>query len=562
MATEENFNKQVEEIATRAHKMRALCINSQFHPVTREFIADDAARLASLDAAAQQEPMFESLTTEHRQQIVSGMASAVAEYSNENGKEPSDEILATAHKSMESLLVADKASKGRDAQMMYESVGQSLSTSEGVEVRARMAGIVLPTLLATPTSEAVAYVPAATDEIEIFYCHRVAGTSFGDFKKGQVIDDATVGQYSQMKQRYPFVEAQQPDGTKKEFKFVSKTDLKNTTIEIPFKKGSVSIFYNRQCVATDFDKMNQKLYGDIKTADGTSISVNGTIDYVAGSVTVTTTGALEDGKELHIQFEIDIEAKPELIPTIENDMESRKMRPSQSAIACNETIQAMFKMDREFGIDLKSMQMTQLRNYLANEKAIKHLTDMAFSCYHTGTFNTYCPADADWKLQRELLREKLLNVSQQMLANTKTTGLSGMYLGTQAATYVKALGAPFFTPAANYKQTNRVHYCGLLFGMWRVYEVPVAIPNIGPWDIFGYGRGSNHTEAGYIAADAIPATMYDHPIGANLRSRNTLWELAYGEVQPFNGSEYFFKLTLENIPPVTDKTKATAKVTK
>ena len=549
MNTKQRFNRQVEDISSRANKMRHLCVDSQFNPLTREFIADDAERMTSIDAAAQQEPMFESLSDEHRQQIVSGMASSVAEYANKYGNQPSDQLLATAHKAMESMLILESANKGHDAQLMTESIGKSLSTSEGVEIRARMAGIILPTLLATATSDAVAYVPAGSDEIEFFKINRVAGVSFGDFKKGQIIDDSTVGQYSQMRQRYAFAKDQQPDGALKEFAFNSKTDLENTTIEIPFKKGSVSVFYNHSRVARDFDQMNAKLYGDITLPDSTIAGVNGVIDYNAGTVVVTTTTELPKGAELHIEFEIDIEEKPELIPTITNDMESRKMRPSQSAIACDATIQAMFAMDREYNIDLRSMQMTTLRNYLANEKALKHLDDMSFANNKHTEFNIWCPVGEDWRLHRELLREKFLTISTSILEATGTTGLSGLYAGVQASTVLKSLGSPFFTPVANYKQTNRVHYCGMLFGMWRLYEVPIKIAGIGANDVLCYGRGTNHIDAGYVAADAIPATMYVHPIGANLRSRETLWELSYGEIQPFNGSEYFYGLTIENKAP-------------
>lgn len=549
MATE-RFNERVKDIAIRASKMRSLCIDSQYDAMGN-FISDDNQRLASIDAAAAADPMFESVSDNHRIDIVSGMASAVAEYSNEFKCHPRDEVLASAHKAMESLIIHDSAgqSNTNESKMLLESIGVSMSTSDGIDLNAKMVGLILPVLLATTTSDAVTYIPAANDEIEIFKVDRVAGSNFGDMKKGQIIDDSTIAQYSQMKQRYPFVDGQQPDGTKKEFVFTSKTDLLNTKIDLPFKKGSVSLYFNRQRVAGDFEQKNGKIYGDITISENESISVNGTIDYSTGSASITTSTALPDKAQLHLEFEIDIESNPELIPTITNEMSSRKLRPSQAAIACDATIQAMFKMQRELGIDLKSMQMSQLRNYLANEKALKHLADMIFACQNGSTFNIFTPAGEDWKMHRELLREKLLLVSKEILKATKTTGLTGMFAGIQASTILKSMGSEFFTPAQGYRQTNRVHFTGMLFGIWRVYEVPMKIGDLNEWDILCYGRGSNHSEAGYVAADAIPATMYNHPIGASLRSRNTLWELSYGELQPFNGASYFYKLTIENTKP-------------
>lgn len=548
-----NFNKRVEDIAERAHVMRELCVNSQFDARSGEFIADEATRAAAIDAVAATMPMFESLSPEHRVQVVTAMASSVAEFERTYGELPRDEVLAAAHKSMEGMLLLEGKSGDSEAAMMMESIGKSLSSSEGVELRAKMVGLVLPTMLATATSDAVTYVPAQNDEIEIFRIHRIASTNFGDFKRGTRIDEETVGQYSQMRQRYPFVQAQQPDGVKKEFTFTAKTDLPNTSEDIPFKKGTVNVYFNRRIVARDFEQKNGLLYGRIELDGGEAINVNGTIDYNTGAITVTTSDLLPTGSELHAEFEIDIEAKPELIPTIDHEMESCKLRPSQSAIAVDASIQAMFAMTREYGVDLKSMQMSHMRNFLANEKARKHLRDMDFACRRSTSFNLYVPDGEDWKLHREKLHEKLLNISQQLLKATRVSGLRGVYAGVQASTVLKSLGAPFFTPAPNYKQTNEVHYAGLVFGTWKVFEAPIGIKE---WDILCYARGNSHSEAGYVASDAIPATMYNHPIGTNLRARNTLWELAYGEIHPFGGSDYFLRLTLVNEKPEEAPTEA------
>lgn len=321
---------------------------------------------------------------------------------------------------------------------MMESIGSSLSESSGVEIRAKMVGLILPTMLATATSDAVTYIPGANDEVEIFKVRRVAGSNFGDLKRGEEIDSTTVGQYSQMRQRYKFPAAQQPDGTKTEFAFKAKTDL-SMGIDIPVKKGTAAIYYNRRRVATDFDQKNGRLYGEVPQTDGTMISISGTVDYTNCSIVVTPATALPAG-ELHVMFEIDIEASPELIPTIDHDMTSCKLRPSQAAIAADATIQAMFAMNREYNIDLKSMQMSHLRNFLANEKAVRHLTDIDFACVNESTFNLYCPADADWKLHRELLRQTLLNISTNILELTKTVGLIGMFAGRQACTVLKSMG--------------------------------------------------------------------------------------------------------------------------
>ncbi|MCS0255814.1 hypothetical protein [Vibrio alginolyticus] len=539
-----NFNKRIEAIHLGAQAMRNLCVESQFDSQTGIFLTDDNSRGAAILSAIANEPMFESVSQETAVSIVSGMQSAVREYENTYGHLPSDELMASAHATMRNMMTLEGAKRdGSTGAMMLESIGQSLSTSEGVEIRAKMVGLVLPVLLKTATLDAVTMIPAGANEVEIFKVYRRTGSNFGDFAAGTEIDQATVGQYSSMRQRYKFVSEQQPDGTKTTHVFDSKTDLQHTKFEIPFTKTSVSLFINHKRVARDLDSNGSQ----IMTGTHNGMVINCQIDHAKGKVTVTPTSALPAGTVLHIEFEVDIERRPDLIPTIDHDMDSRILRPRQNAIAADATIQAMFTMQREFGQDLKSLQMSHMRNTLASEKATRHLVDMDFACTREETFNIYVAAGEDWRLHRERLNEVLLNVSTKILQATRTTGMTGIFAGTGASTILKSLGAPYFVAPANYQQKNAIHYAGKLFGMWKVFECPVVI---GTNDMLCYGRGSSHSEAGYVAGDAIAATMYTHPIGKGLVASNTLYELAYGEIHPFDGEDYFYRVKLIDEAPL------------
>lgn len=539
-----NFNKRIEAIHLGAQAMHNLCVESQFDSQTGIFLTDDNSRGAAILSAIANEPMFESVSQETAVGIVSGMQSAVREYENTYGHLPSDELMASAHATMRNMMMLEGAKRdGSTGAMMLESIGQSLSTSEGVEIRAKMVGLVLPVLLETATLDAVTMIPAGANEVEIFKVYRRTGSNFGDFAAGTEIDQATVGQYSSMRQRYKFVSEQQPDGTKTTHVFDSKTDLQHTKFEIPFTKTSVSLFINHKRVARDLDSNGSQ----IMTGTHNGMVINCQIDHAKGKVTVTPTSALPAGTVLHIEFEVDIERRPDLIPTIDHDMDSRILRPRQNAIAADATIQAMFTMQREFGQDLKSLQMSHMRNTLASEKATRHLVDMDFACTREETFNIYVAAGEDWRLHRERLNEVLLNVSTKILQATRTTGMTGIFAGTGASTILKSLGAPYFVAPANYQQKNAIHYAGKLFGMWKVFECPVVI---GTNDMLCYGRGSSHSEAGYVAGDAIAATMYTHPIGKGLVASNTLYELAYGEIHPFDGEDYFYRVKLIDEAPV------------
>lgn len=551
MEKKNSFNTRISDIAKKSQAMRNLCIGSQFDANTGAFLTDDAGRQAAITLAISNDPMFESagMSLESSFEIVSGMQSAIREYEQIHGELPRDEVLASAYQTMGNMMMLEgKSESGSIGEMMLESIGQSLSTSEGVEIRAKMIGLVLPVLLDTATLDAVTMMPAGANEVEIFKVYRITGSNFGDFAAGTEIDQATVGQYTNMRQRYEFAEAQRPDGTKTSFSFDSATDLKHTKTPVPFRKGYVSLFIDRKRVARDMDSSSGLLTGQFTKADGTKVIINGQVDYAKGKVEIALAsgGTLPEGTELHIEFEVDIEKSPELIPVIDHEMDSVKIRPSQRAVAADASIQAMFTMQREYSQDLKSMQMSHMRNTLAAEKATGHLVDMNFCCTTETTFNLYVAAGEDWKLHRERLNETLLAVSTEILQKTKTSGLVGIYAGTQACNWLKSLGAPSFVAPANYRQKNSIHYAGKLFGMWKVFECPTVI---GTNEMLCYGRGSGHSEAGYVAGDAIAATMYTHPIGKNLKASNTLYELSYGEVHPYNGEDYFYRVILVDEAP-------------
>ncbi|HHY0551953.1 TPA: hypothetical protein ACVU5P_004272 [Vibrio parahaemolyticus] len=545
------FEEQQNDINRRASAMYALCINSQFDPITGA-VLDDEERIRNIPNVTADHPMFESVSEEHQQFIISGAQTAIREYEETYGEFPRPDVMASAHKAMENVLILEGRKKdGTIGQMMLESIGQSLDTnSDNVEIRARTIGVVLPVLLATATLDAVTLLPGDANEVEIFKIYRRTGNSFGDFKKGTEIDQLAVGQYSSMRQRYPFADGMQPNGTLTNYVFTSKTDLANTDVEIPFNKGSVSLFVNHKRIARDADGSGGTFMGKVNI-DGTDVTITCEVDYENGVLTVNSGAtALPTGMTLDAEFEVDIEKRPDLIPTIEYDMEGKKIHPFQRAIAADATIQTMFTMQREYSIDFKSMQQGHLRNVIAAEKAQGHLRDMDYACTRETTFNIYVEPGEEWRGHRQRLQETLLNVSEEILKSTKVTGMTGLYAGRSASTIIKTLGAPDFIAPANYKQTNDIHYAGRLFGVWKVFEAPIVI---GDFEMLCYGRGTSYNEAGYVAGDAIPATLYTHPILANLRARDTLYELTYGEIHPYDGELYFYRVKLIDEAPVREE---------
>lgn len=91
--------------------------------------------------------------------------------------------------------------------------------------------------------------------------------------------------------------------------------------------------------------------------DGATVTLTGTVDYAAGNRGCGVQHRPADGIAVHIGYDVDIEKDSSLIPRIDHQMDSRVLLPHESAIAGNVTLQALWGLRREFGLDADNMAM-------------------------------------------------------------------------------------------------------------------------------------------------------------------------------------------------------------
>lgn len=551
---------RVGQISSVAASVKAACVDSQLDGGA--VISNNADWASSVTDAALKQPMFEALGSKAAvAHVASSWGSAISDYCDQHGSMPRDEVLASCGETLASIV---GMGDGSITKMMMESLGgsESLATSKGVEIRAKTAALILPVALSAATNDAATFVAGGRDEVEIFEIERIAGADFGDVSKGELIDDFFDKQYSGLKQAYAL--PTQQDGTKTDFALYiynetsPLVDAEAIVDAIPnhnpqgigYRQKSLRLFLNGRQVASDL--ASGQLFGSF-VYQGTTYNVtpNNHNDYDRGIIGFKVSPALPVAAgTLAIQFDVNVEGNAGVLPEVQHKMSSFKLNPHQSVIAAQHTIMAYWAMSREYGVDLPSLQSGVQRNLLAYEKDRRNLRDMLLATAATATtlVDLTVAQGTYFKEKYEELHEALLQLSQQMLVETKTSGLVGLYAGSGAATLVKALGAPYFVPAPNYRQVPRVHYCGLLFGKYKIFEVPVNFSHagltFGAMDLIGYARGTDYSQAGLIVGDAVPATMYQHGVHATLFKRDTLWESAYGDISPRDGYKYFRKITI------------------
>ena len=531
------YEARVADITSRAHQIRA----SMLDPVLDDkggIIANPKDRQERLKNAVRNS-VFESLGDDAP--MILGVGSrAIRAYIDTYKRMPSDEILASVHQAVENTLKLPEI--GKDAGGIFESIGKEMSTTDGIIMRNRMLSICLPVALFAITSQMVTLIPGQFNKSEIFRVHRVAGSTFGDLKKGDRIDQFYNGRYAVMDQMSGAIAA---DGAKKDFTFDTTADV---GIAMPLKKQSIKILHDRNIVGRDDGNGHLQGVFELEDTSGakTLINVTGTVDYSKGTVNASFSVPPASGLEVHIGYDVDIETDPTLIPLIDHQMESAVIYPHEAAIASNVTIQALWGLRREFGLDADNMAMAGMRNLLAADKDRKILRDLYFYARDEVTWNRVGPEYYKFAEHVESLKAALMEVDSRLIQKNGFSGLVGIVGVPQSVNIFRYMTRDYFDPAPGYHNIPQPHYVGRAFDNWDLY----CDPHQEPYTCLCFARGIEHGRTAFLAGDAVPALTFRHPVLANLRNSSTLWELAYRDPQPFDGRDYLMKLRLvdDSIP--------------
>lgn len=550
--------RQVKNAAL-AGEVMAFAAHAQFNE--NGFIKDDVQRLESIFGAARECPLFEGASDEFVRYVAPAWANSIAEYANKHGKYPSEELLADAYNSCQRLLLETAPGKSHQGftGAMFEAVQGDMQKSTGVMRLALFAALILPVSLGATTADAVTFVPCERDESDIYKVTQVAASDFGSYHRGDELDMQSAGVYAHFHRHALF--PTQPNGSVLLFDLLTMNLEPAFKADIPVRPGRVRFVINGM-QTRNYDDGTGKGIIDIVDGEGHRFEAVYEVKYEAGVFHIEQTkydgknAAWPTGTKLAVTFELDVEAKPEIIPLVNQKMEKWTVKPSQYALATTYSVQALFDAQREFGLDLSSQLFNGARNWLAHETDIKRLREIAFHTVYGG--DVWISYANDYQLDAYLmhLRHQIIKISTEMVNRTKSVGIRGGFAGQDVANFFKSLPSSVWTPAPGYQESPYVQFCGTLFGYIRIYEIPGAVSDalgkdypLGREQVLFYGRGENIGEAGLIAGDAVPAIPFVHPTNYSLVNRTTLWGSAINIVHPDHGEDYFYLANFKGNKP-------------
>ncbi|PLR29778.1 hypothetical protein CYR55_22630, partial [Chimaeribacter californicus] len=496
------YQQHIADISQRARRVTRIVSEAQFNQ--NGFIKSAEERRDSMLEAAKKEPIFEGVNPEAVSQIVTAWGAAYADYAAKHKSAPREDVLAACHQTLENCLMAEKRGNQSGQKSINQSMLESVSTEmmsgqDGIMHQAIFLAMILPVTLGAQTGDACTFIPVPRDESNIYEIFNVAGTTFGDYAIGDKLDMQSVGAYSQMRRNY--VLRTLGDGTTKVFTF-KISDFEGQ--DIPIRKGRTVLYIGNE--PTPEDNGEGTLLHSYANAAGTAVSLTSSLDYTKGQITLTFSVAPESGTKLEAEVEINIEAAPNLIPLINQEMKKWTVRPSQYALAAEHSVMAAYDAQREFGIDLGSLQYRTLKDYLSHEIDMLRLRIMIRRTINADTFDLAIPQDTNWDVWSLIFKSKIQQVFRDIAERTQSSGSSGMFAGSDAALFFKMLPPAMFTPAENYTQVPYVHFVGTLFNGIKVYEVPTGVCHaftkqgvtFSTYDVLCYTRDENPGKAGFV----------------------------------------------------------------
>lgn len=354
---------------------------------------------------AAQDPIFEGINDKVVGQISTAWAGALADFSAKYKTLPRPEVLASCHQTLENcLLESARKDMGNTNKAMLESVATDMmSVSDGVMRLPLFLAMILPAQLGAATSDACTFILVTRDQSDIYEIMNVAGSSFGSYAAGDKLDMQSVGIYSQLRRRYVLVAS--ADGSAKTFSFKME-DFEGQ--EVLIRKGRSNIYVNR--IKSTVDNGTGTLLHTFTNVSGKQITITGSLNYNNGVIDLSFSDAPDEGTEISIEAEINIEAAPELIPLINHEMAKYPLFPSQYVIAAEHTVQAAYEAQREFGIDLGSLQFRTLKDYLAHEQDMLHLRIMVWRTLYTDAFDIALPDNQDFNVWATIIKGKFQTV--------------------------------------------------------------------------------------------------------------------------------------------------------
>jgi len=471
----------------------------------------------------------------HKALAVSSLLDGITAFRNEHGFNPSADMIDAAISQAEN--VADGASTlVLPDGYTLDSVSSNNASATLAHQPNRIAIAITGAL-----SEAIpfgAYLPSdlKSNESRLAIISAIAGSTFGAYKTGDILDGTAGGQVYTRSERMVGV-SMAGDRLTATFKITARTGGLGDAVPLLRNRTSVMIdgFPSGMEQASDSGTATSLISGQVVIAD-TPYVITGQVNVETGVGSLAFNPALPAGTLVEVQGFIDFEKKPDLIPAINTVARSFKLYCSASRVMMSVTPDSRSQTQAELGADGLTIATQAARTQAANERYILALRKAKGMARRTSREYNF---DADRQLvekTRSMIWRDfgsfMARVDQEVANQTMEYGLEMMYVGDIGMSQFLSMDSTDFV-ASGVASRPGIYRLGKYKGKYDVYYDPYVVEETeDDIEILCIGRSPQVARNPIVMSDAVPQTLIPLAINKDLVSGAALYSRSLTEVNP------------------------------
>lgn len=395
------------------------------------------------------------------------------------------------------------------------------------------------------------YLPVdiASNQSKLAILSHTAGSTFGDYAAGAIMDGVNIGGSYASSQRYCRFDVTGAAPYAGEFTQANLAadpgicDPAGTNI--PVLRGRTVIYVNGKVAARDSmsgSGATSAISGSVTTSAGTH-AIAGTITLATGTISLTSvTPAFPAGTEVIGEGIVDYEAAPALIPLFQVRADTFDLFANPWRALTNITIDASTQLRNELNLDGNAEALMAMRTQMAMERHYLALAKVARLGKNLS--KTYA---LDWATRKDQMNRAqifqdlgafLATVDQEMANATMDHGVTHFYVNSFLAGAFNEMGPDFFE-SSGLSARPGIYRVGRLMKKYEVYYSPkiaTQASNLQTAKMIGVGRSSQVARNAILLGDSVAPTFLDLNMQSDLKKQAAIYARDFTEVNPHEPS--------------------------
>lgn len=509
-------------------------------------LREAVANVPGAGMPAQLGKLLGNLTDKDTDRVLDAVDAGIKHYESEHGARPTADVVEAA------IQQASGALFGVDSRgnSILDSTGYaSSSQSNPIAMQPNRAVVAVISAIAEAIPFA-SYLPVdiASNESLLAILNHTAGSDFGDYAKGDIMDGVNCGGVyasAQRAVRFDITDSAPFTGVFSDKNLSADEgycDPAGTGINV--LRGRTQVFVNGIPAVRDSAEgsaSSSPINGSF-TLGGVAHVIVGTVNVTNGAVSITSvTPSLPVGTNLTAIGIVDYEKSPALIPSVIVEAQMFKLYANPWRVMTELGIDPSTQLRNELGLDAESEALVAIRNQMGMERHYQALR-MA------GLLGQNNVIDYDFDYGNQIQQKTraqiwqdfpsvLASADQKMAEATMDHGITHLYVPSFIAAQWQGLPAELFESSGIAARPG-VYRVGRLFGKYEVYYSPKCEQSNdqSTGKIIAIGRSSQVGRCPIVLGDAVAPTFLPLAMGQDLSKKAAMYARDYTAVNPHTPS--------------------------